>query len=135
MSKNCKLETHKKHMANISKGRFLYSSREDVALAAVICSTYENDVRTESVAGALISKHVGLAPGTDVVNENTDGDWILVTKTKRHKMPRDEITQAMKMSKVKSKTTRDAMTKTKTRMVIMPGDVKAKSASETKNDG
>jgi len=82
-----------------------------VALAAIICSTYENECM-ESVTSKPISEQVGLAPGTEVMTEKNDGSWILVTKTKRHKMPRDERSQVMKISKVESKTTRDAMTKT-----------------------
>jgi hypothetical protein len=82
----------------------------------------------ESMAGALVSEQVRLAPGTEVVTENNDDGWILVTKTKRHKMPKDERSQVMKRNKGKSKTTRDAMTETKTKMVNVPGDVKAKSA-------
>jgi hypothetical protein len=142
MSKNCKLETHKKHAANIYKGRFPYSSREDVALAAkIVCSTYE-DSHTASMAGAL-SKRVKLATGTESgTKDNDENDWILVTKTRRHKMPKDERSQVMKMNKGKSKITRDAkigkrdsmtqtkkaMTKSKVIEVIVTDNKEAKKA-------
>jgi hypothetical protein len=95
------------------------------------------------MAGVLASKPVltnkqamPAADGTKTVSDiSDDSDWILVTKTRRHKMPKDERSMVMKIGKGKSKITRDAkskVTKTKTSMtvtkVIVPGNMEAKKA-------
>jgi hypothetical protein len=78
----------------------------------------------------LTSKQAKPAPdGTKTVSDICDdSDWILVTKTKRHKMPKDERSMVMKNGKGKSKITRDAKTNMTVTKVIVPGNKEAKKA-------
>jgi hypothetical protein len=101
---------------------FLYSSREDVAWVAVCCSMYVSTksptdkiwtgVQARLAEEAGVQARLTEKASKEIKISQDQNDWILVTKTRRHRMPKQQESKVMKKRKVSAKAKRDAMTET-----------------------
>jgi hypothetical protein len=107
-----------------------------VAWVAVYCLMYMN---TESPADksltgmqARLAEKAGMQASLakkaskETKISQDQNDLILVTKTRRHRMPKQQRSNIMKKRKVSTKTKRDAMTETVSKKVNMSGAKRSK---------